>query len=302
MDLITPMRTYVKAVETGSFAAAAEALDVSPQLVGKQIQALEQHLGIRLLNRTTRKQSLTEFGEAFLERARAILEEIDDTERLAASARGEPVGRLRINAPVAFGTRTLAPVLPKYMASFPKVAVDLNLSNHLVNVVEDAYDIVFRVGELADSGLVGRRLGPYLLLLCASPGYLASSAVIRHPSDLAKHECLGFAHSNLRTRWTFTDADGQLLTIPVTSRLMVNQSEPLLSAALAGLGLILQPLELVRGALKEGRLVEVLPEYPSPAPPLSVLYARDRRMTPKLQSFLEFCASEFDEDSLTRRD
>ncbi|WEK33373.1 MAG: LysR family transcriptional regulator [Candidatus Pseudomonas phytovorans] len=301
MDLLTPMRTFLKVAETGSFSATANVLDMSPQLVGKHVQALEQHLGLKLLNRTTRKQSLTEFGEAFLDRARVILDEFEDAERLAESARGKPVGRLRVNAPVTFGNQILAPRLVKFMQAHPAVTVVLTLSNHLVDVVSDGYDVVFRVGDLADSSLIARRLGPYPLVLCAAPSYLATKPSIVHPEDLAKHECLGFTHSELRTHWTFRDTDGASLAVPITSKFMVNQSEPLLTACLAGMGLILQPLELVRTALRSGQLIEVLPDYPPVSPPISVLYSRDRRSTPKLTSFLAFCTAEFTEQVMTTR-
>ncbi len=301
MDLITPMRTFVKAAETGSFAAAADALDLSPQLVGKHVQSLEHHLGVKLLNRNTRRQSLTDFGDAFLERARVILEELEDTERLAETVRGRPVGRLRVNAPVSFGTRTLTPKLVDFMLKNPDITVDLKLTNDLVDVVNDGYDIVFRVGELADSNLIGRQLGNYPLVLCAAPTYLARRGPIDEPPALARHECLGFAHSSLRTRWTFRSANGNDIAIPIRSRFMVNQSEPLLTAALAGLGVILQPLELVRQSLRDGLLQEVLPAYRPVGPPISVLYARDRRVTPKLKSFLDFCVAQFTESTLTER-
>lgn len=171
MDLIVPLRSFAKVAEVGSFAAAADALDLSPQLVGKHVQTLEQHLGVRLLNRTTRKQSLTDFGQAYLARARVILEEVESAEQLAEIARGRPMGRLRISAPVTFGVHALGPAVAAYMRQYPDVQVDLNLPNSLVNVVEDGYDLVFRTGDLADSGLVARRLGPYPLALCAAPGY-----------------------------------------------------------------------------------------------------------------------------------
>lgn len=261
MDLIAPLRTFVKVAEVGSFAAAADALDLSPQLVGKHVQSLEQHLGVRLLNRTTRKQSLTDFGQAYLARARVILEEVEGAEQLAEVARGRPMGRLRVSAPVTFGVHALGPAVVAYLQQYPDVQVDLNLSNSLVDIVEDGFDLVFRTGDLADSGLVARRLGPYPLVLCASPAYLASRPAIVHPADLSRHECLGFAHSIIRTRWSFRDADGSVLSVPVSSRFMVNQAEPLLTAAVGGLGLILQPHEMLAAALARGELVEVLPDY-----------------------------------------
>ena len=301
MDLVVPLRTFAKVAEVGSFAAAAAVLDVSPQLVGKHIQALEQHLGVRLLNRTTRKQSLTDFGQAFLARARVILEEVEGAEQLAEVARGRPMGRLRISAPVTFGVHALGPAVVAYMQAYPDVQVDLNLSNSLVNIVEDGYDLVFRTGDLADSGLVARRLGPYPLVLCAAPGYLASRPPITHPSDLSRHECLGFAHSIIRTRWSFLDADGGVLTVPVSSRFMVNQAEPLLTAAVGGLGLILQPHEMLAAALARGELVEVLPGFVPVSTSINLVYPRDRQLTPKLRSFLDFCVARFNEQSMARR-
>ncbi|MCR1804961.1 LysR family transcriptional regulator [Stenotrophomonas geniculata] len=301
MDLIAPLRTFAKAAEVGSFAAAAEALDLSPQLVGKHIQALEQHLGVRLLNRTTRKQSLTDFGQAYLARARVILEEVEGAEQLAEVARGRPMGRLRISAPVTFGVHALGPAVVAYMQQYPDVQVDLNLSNSLVDIVEDGYDLVFRTGDLADSGLVARRLGPYPLVLCASPGYLASRPAITHPNDLSRHECLGFAHSIIRTRWSFRDADGSVLTVPVSSRFMVNQAEPLLTAAVGGLGLILQPYEMLAAALARGELVEVLPDHVPVSTWINLVYPRDRQLTPKLRSFLDFCVARFTEQTMARR-
>ncbi|MFC6336764.1 LysR family transcriptional regulator [Pseudomonas sp. CCM 7891] len=292
MDRFTTMATFVKAVELGSFSAAADDLNMSPQLVGKQVKALEQHLGVRLLTRTTRKQSLTDFGQQFYERAKVILAEVEEAENLAAETRAVPSGRLRINASVTFGERTLAPRLLEYMAKYPGVSVNLTLSNRLADLVEEGYDVVFRIGELGDSGLKARYLGPYELILCASPQYLAARGPISSLWDLQQHECLGFAYSDGRNEWSFEGPEGRV-DVPISSRFMVNQSEPLLLAALAGLGLILQPSELVEEALKQGTLVRVLTDYRTPSPPISMLYAPDRRITPKLRSFLDFCVQAF---------
>ncbi|KAA0943518.1 LysR family transcriptional regulator [Pseudomonas sp. ANT_H14] len=292
MDRFTTMATFVKAVELGSFSAAADDLNLSPQLVGKQVKALEQHLGVRLLTRTTRKQSLTDFGQQFYERAKVILAEVEEAEGLAAETRAVPSGRLRINASVAFGERTLAPRLLEYMAKYPGVSVNLTLSNRLADLVDEGYDVVFRIGELGDSGLKARYLGPYELILCASPQYLAARGPISSPWDLQQHECLGFAYSDGRNEWSFDGPEGRV-DVPITSRLMVNQSEPLLRAALAGFGLILQPSELVEEALTQGTLIRVLTDYRTPSPPINMLYAPDRRITPKLRSFLDFCVEAF---------
>lgn len=287
MDRLTQMATFVKAVELGSFSAAADDLKLSPQLVGKQVKLLEQHLGVSLLRRTTRRQSLTDFGRAFYPRAKLILADMHAAESLAAAARGTPSGRLRINAPVTFGVRTLAPRLLEYMVRYPQVAVDLTLANELVDIVEDGYDVVFRIGELASSGLKALPLAPYRLVLCAAPAYLARRPPITSPWDLQQHECLGFSYSDGRSDWSFEGAQGRV-DVPITSKLTINQGDPLLAAAVAGLGVVLQPMELVGDALRDGTLVALLPQYPVPASPMNMLYAQDLRMTPKLRSFLDF--------------
>ncbi len=296
MDRLTQMATFVKAVELGSFSAAADELNLSAQLVGKQVKMLEQHLGVSLLNRTTRRQSLTDFGRAFYQRAKMILADMQAAENLAAVTRGTPSGRLRINAPVTFGIRTLAPRLLEYMVRYPQVSVDLTLSNELVDIVDSGYDVVFRIGELASSGLKALSLMDYQLVLCAAPSYLARRPPITSPWDLQQQECLGFAFSDGRSHWSFDGPEGRI-DVPITSRLTINQGDPLLSAAVAGLGVVLQPMELVGDALRDGTLVRLLPQYPSPTSPMHVLYAPDRRMTPKLRSFLDFAVESFGQRS-----
>jgi len=292
MDRLTQMATFVKAVELGSFSAAADDLRLSPQLVGKQVKLLEQHLGLSLLNRTTRRQSLTDFGRAYYERAKLILADVEAAESLAAVTRGTPSGRLRINAPVTFGMRSLSPRLLEYMVRYPQVSVELVLSNDLVDLVTEGYDAVFRTGELTDCGLKALPLAPYGLVLCAAPAYLARRPVLTSPWELAQHECLSFGYADGRSVWHFEGPEGAL-EVPITSRLTINQGEPLLAAAVAGLGVMLQPLELVQDALRDGTLVRVLPEYSAPATPMHVLYAPDRRLTPKLRSFLDFARGAF---------
>ncbi|NWB99621.1 LysR family transcriptional regulator [Pseudomonas gingeri] len=292
MDRLTSMGIFVKTVESGSFTAAAEALQLSPQLVGKHVQVLEQHLGVRLLNRTTRRQSLTDIGQAFYERAKVILSEVEAAESLVAQKRALPSGRLRINAPVSFGMHTLAPRLPEYLEAFSQITVELTLSNRTIDLIDEGYDAVFRVGELSDSGLIALPLAPYRLVLCAAPSYLATRPPLKTPMDLQHHECLGFMHTELRTHWSFDGPEGRV-SVPVSGRFMVDHGEPLLCAAVAGIGLMLQPLELVKDELESGQLVIVLPEYQAPVRPLHIVYAPDRRMTPKLRSFLDFATQTF---------
>lgn len=292
MDRLLSMTVFAKAVELGSFSAAAEAFRMSPQLVGKHVHMLEQHLGVRLLNRTTRRQHLTEIGASYYEKVKLILAEVESAEGLAAESKARPSGRLRINAPVSFGIHALMPKLARYMAAYPEVQVEVSLANRYVDALEEGADAVFRVGELSDSSRIARQLAPYRLILCAAPAYLERYPPIKSPPDLARHECLGFAYTELRTHWSFDGPDGRV-TVPVSGRLMIDSGEALLMAARAGMGVLLQPAELIEPELEAGRLVRLLPRYRAPDRPLHLLYAPDRQMTPKLRSFIEFAVAAF---------
>jgi DNA-binding transcriptional LysR family regulator len=299
MDRLLSMTVFARAVELGSFSAAGEAMHMSSQLVGKHVQTLEHHLGVRLLNRTTRRHHLTEIGASYYERVKVILAEVESAEGLAAETRAVPRGRLRINAPVTFGVHGLAPRLPEYLTANPEVTVDLSLSNGYVDAIEEGFDIVFRIGELADSSLIARELAPYQLVLCAAPAYLERHPPIRTPLDLSAHECVGFSHTELRTHWTLEGPDGRV-TVPVSGRFMANHGEAMLAVAIAGMGIMLQPLELVRAELDAGRLVRVLPAYSTPTRPMHILYAPDRRLTPKLRSFIDFAVGAFGREAATK--
>lgn len=292
MDRLTAMEVFVHAVDAGSFSAAGDILDMSPQLVGKHVQRLEDHLGVKLLHRTTRRQSLTGFGAAYYERACVILADIAAAEILAAEARALPTGRLRINAPVSFGIFTLAPRLPEFMRNNPKVVVDLNLNNRNVDLVEEGFDVAFRVGDLPDSGLMAKRLAPYRLALCAAPSYLAGAPPLNTPADLAGHACLVYAHTELQKRWTFDGPEGRV-SVEISGSFIADHGEPILAAARAGLGVILQPVELVAADLAAGRLLTLLPDYKVPTRPLHLIYAPDRQATPKLRAFIGFATEEF---------
>lgn len=292
MDRLLSMAVFAKAVELGSFSAAGNALEMSSQLVGKHVQMLEQHLGVRLLNRTTRRQHLTDIGREFYERTKGILADVEAAEGLAAETRATPRGRLRINAPVTFGIHALSPTLPEYLNAHPEVTLELSMSNRRVDVIDEGYDLVFRIGELTDSGLIARPLAPYRLILCAAPGYLVARGPIDTPHDLSHQECLGFLHPELSKRWTLIGPEGAV-TVPVTGRLMVDSGEALMAAAVSGMGVLLQPAEIVEPYIASGQLVTLLPEYSAPTRPMHIVYAPDRRMTPKLRSFIEFVIANF---------
>jgi len=286
------MQAFVKTVETGSLTSAGDMLDMSPQLVGKYVRALEQHLGVKLLHKTTRRQHLTDIGEAFYQRAKFILSEMEEAESLAAESHIEPIGILRINSPITFGIKALTPALKAYAKRFPRVKIELTISNRYVDMIEEGYDAIFRVGELPDSSLIARSLKPYQLVLCATPAYLAGTAPINTPDDLEQHQCLSFAHTELRDKWTFI-RDNESIVVPISSQITIDSGEALLELALQDGGIILQPSESVAKHLDDGSLVPILTDYTIPSRPMHMLYAPDRRMTPKLRSFIDFCLEEF---------
>lgn len=292
MDRLASMEVYAKAVEAGSFSAAADALSMSSQMVGKHVRLLEDHLGVKLINRTTRRQSVTELGRSFYDRVRTILAEVEAAEALAAESRAAPRGQLRVNAPVTFGAHELAQVLPSFLAAYPEVDVELTLADRVVDLIDEGYDAIFRVGPLADSGLMARSLRPHAMLLCAAPAYVEARDRPKVPADLKAHECLGFAHGVTRAQWCFTGPEG-IETVEVSCRFIANNGQALLTAALAGLGILLQPVPLVRDEIEAGRLVTLLPGFTPLARPMHILYAPDRRITPKLRSFIDFAVEQF---------
>jgi DNA-binding transcriptional LysR family regulator len=294
MDRLTSMAIFVKAAETGSFAATGVALGLSSQLIGKHIRFLEASFGMRLINRTTRRQSLTEAGRAFYERSKAVLAEVEAAEALADNLQAVPRGKLRVNAPVSFGTYSLIPMLALYLREHPDVSVDVTLTDRVVDMIEEGYEAVIRVAPLPDSRLIARPLAPYRLVACASPAYLSERGTPQHPADLAAHECLGFAYWTrpADSVWEFTSAHGTQ-AVRVKSRMSINNGQALREAAIEGLGIILQPCDMLRGDLASGRLVRVLPDYEPPSRPMHLLLAPDRRPTPKLRSFIDFVVRTF---------
>lgn len=292
MDRFTSIAIFTRAAEQGSFTAAAETLNMSPQLVGKHVSSLEQHLGVRLINRTTRHHSLTDAGRDFYDRAKSILAELEAAEKFAEVTRAIPRGRLRINAPVTFGIHALSGLLPQYLSQNPEVNVELTLGNRMVDLIDEGFDVVFRVGELSDSGLKSRMLRPYTLIACAAEKYLQNAPPLNHPDDLRSHECLIFSHTVLRTHWDFVTEEG-IIQVPVSGRLTLDSGEALMQATCAGQGIALQPAELVMPLLASGKLLPVLQEYPVPARKLQLLYAPDRRLTPRMRSFIDFATEHF---------
>ncbi|WP_459873402.1 LysR substrate-binding domain-containing protein [Halomonas shantousis] len=289
------MAIFVRTADLGSFTAAAAEFGLSTQMVSKHVMTLEQRLGSRLLHRTTRRQSLTEIGRIYHERCQAILAEVEAAEALTEQARAVPRGRLRINAPVTFGSQALVPLITRYLRDYPEVEVDLALSDRLVDPIEEGYEAVIRLGPISDSTtLVARPLAPYRLIACASPAYLAERGEPLTPEDLVEHECLGFAYwsGTLGRQWRFSRGSCSY-DAPVSGRLYINDWKGLLRAALEGFGITLGYEAALAEELAAGRLVRLLPGYDGPSRPMHLLYATDQRMTPKLRHFIDDVVTAF---------
>lgn len=286
------MSVFVRVVALGGFAAAAREADISPTMVAKHVRSLEALLGSRLLNRSTRRQSLTEVGALYYERCKKLLSEVEAAESSVGQLQAAPRGTLRITAPVTFGTRRLAPALADFLERYPEVNVELTLNDRVADLIDEGFEAAVRVGPLADSRLVARPLHPYRSMLCASPQYLRRKGRPTSPKDLTAHDCLGFSVAGLRGRWRFIDG-GDEQTVTFTPRLRANNGEALRQAALAGIGIVLQPEVLLADDVKDRSLVRLLPKWRLPERPLHLVYVRDRQATPKLQCFIEFVLQRF---------
>lgn len=285
MDRLRSMEVFVSAVERGSFSAAARELDLSPVMVGKYVRQLETHLGAQLLQRNTRAQSLTDAGRRFYDESRKVLEQLALAEASVESLRAEPRGRLRITAATTLGACVIAPLAAEYQNGHPQVRIDLDLSNSVVDLVDEGFDVAVRIGDLdADLNLVARPIGLYRMAICASPDYLARHGTPRTLDELAEHRCLGHSVWDRRNGWRLTGESRW----PEDTTFLCNDGLALRQAALHGAGLLLQPSILVADDLAAGRLVSVLEDATPAGRPVHALYRQDRQPLPKIRSFVGF--------------
>ncbi len=291
-DRLQRLMVFTRIVDCGSFTAAADQLSMSRAAVSKHLMALEDRLGVRLLNRTTRRCSLTEAGQAFYERGRQILSDLDEAEREAGQTGMRPRGLLKVNAPMTFGTMHLAPAVPAYLEAWPDVSIDMTLNDRVVDLLEEGFDVAVRIGRLADSSLVARRLAPCRMLACAAPAYLARRGRPRVPHELGLHDCLGYAYASNRETWEFAAPDGPL-QVRIKGRLRVNNGEALVAAAVAGLGIVMTPSFMASAELADGRLVPVLGDWPSPERGIYAVWPHGRHLSAKVRSFVDFLAGRF---------
>jgi len=286
MDKLRCMEVMVAVAEAGSFTAAADRLEISAVMVGKHIRQLEAHLGARLLQRSTRKQSLTDVGVAYYEDCKRVLEQVRWAESAVERSRAAPQGLLRVSAPVTLGSQVIAPLVARYLQQHEKVRVDLQLTDSVVDLAGEAIDAAIRIGHVTDENLVARPLRPYRMVIAAAPSYLKKRGTPRKAADLAHHDCLSHSVWQRRIEWTLQDGNDTLLW-PEQARLVCNQGDGLRTAALQGLGLVMQPEVLLADDLASGRLRQVLPHCLPPARPVHLVYGADRRQLPKLSHFIE---------------
>jgi DNA-binding transcriptional LysR family regulator len=293
MPDLSAMAVFARVVERESFTRAAQDLGLSKSAVSKQVRRLEDGLGVRLLNRTTRRLSLTEAGTAFYEGCQKALSEAEAAEQAVTHLAMAPRGVLRVNAPMSFGFLHVGPALPDFLSACPELSLDLTLNDRMVDLVEEGYDMAVRIGVLPDSSLVARRLAPCRLLPCAAPDYLAARGRPALPEELGRHDCLVYSYRSGGLQWHFRGPEG-VRRIKVAGRLRVNNGDALLAAALGGLGVALLPSFIAGEALRAGRLERLLPGWrEAEEPSVYAVYPAGRNLSPKVRVLVDFLAARF---------
>lgn len=294
MDRWSAMQAFARVVESGSFVAAAERLGTSTSSLSRQISELEQHLGARLLNRTTRRLSLTESGQSFYERTVALLGDLAEAEALVGQAAVAPRGTLRLTCSHNMAQKRVAPAIAAFVERYPDVKFEMVVSDRLIDLVDEGFDLAIRVGQVGSDRLVARRLGSMTLIACAAPQYLQRRPAPMSPMDLTTHNLLTYAYASTPRSWRFTDSSGQAQEVRVTTgSLHANSGDALVAAAVAGLGIICEPDFLVADPIADGRLTRVLPDFDAVSGDIWAVYPSRRHLSLKVRLFVDFIADSF---------
>jgi DNA-binding transcriptional LysR family regulator len=288
-ERLTGLIAFARSASLGSYTAAARALSVSPSAVSKSVQRLEQHLGLSLFTRTTRSLTLTPEGRDLHERALRLLQQAEEIEQAAMAARAEPAGTLKVTAPLPIGVHLLAPALPRFRDRHPKLAIDLRLGDQVADIIDEGIDVAIRVGDLADSRLISRRLAPHRLCAFASPDYLARRGVPQHPDELVDHECVNFRYqsSGLALRWPFRIGE-RVVEITPNPGITVDVSDAVAAALAAGGGIGISPTYIAAPYIARGMLVPILAEFAVDRFAVTALWPESRRGSPNVRAFLAF--------------
>ncbi len=292
MDKLQAMQLFVRVVDTGSYTAAADQMEISRALASKLVQSLEELLGVRLLHRTTRKLSLTEAGQRYYQRVSEILGNLNEAEALASELQAEPRGRLRVSAPMSFAIHHLGSAVAEFQQRHPRIELELTLNDRQVDLVDEGFDMAVRIARLADSSLVARRIAPCRLLLLASPAYLARVGAPQHPQDLAAHNYLSYTLAARRDEIVLVN-EGERHTVNLGGSLRVNNGDVIASAAVAGLGICLSPSFLIWQRVRRGELVPVLPQWQIPDIGVYAVHPAGRTLPAKTRSFIDFLVERF---------
>lgn len=293
MDRFEEMSTFVRVVDTGSLSAAAQRMDIAKSAVSRRLADLESRLGVQLLNRTTRRINLTESGRQFYQRCQSILAELEDSEQQVADVHTKLSGTIRIAAPLSFGIQHLSPVLDDFLKEHPELNLDLNLNDHMTNLMDEGVDLGIRIGTLQDSSLVARRLAPSRLVLCASPAYLRQYGEPQHPEDLKHH--MGLSYSNVPDSqlWKFIQPDGSQISVQVPIRMRANNGDVLLQAAIDDLGIIASTTFIAYKAINSGKLKAILCDYKIKEVAVYAIYPAQRHLPTRVRVLIDYLAECF---------
>lgn len=290
MDLLASMKMYAAVVDGGSFAAAASRLGVSRAMVSKQVQKLEEHLGTRLMNRTTRRSSMTETGRAFYERSVQILADIEEAEQIASQLTTRPQGVLRVTIPLSYGQHRLANIIGAYTQAYPMVQLDISLSDRKADLVEEGFDVAIRIGALPQSDLIAKKLSAVYNIACAAPAYLDRHGTPATPADLGQHACLAYSLTGSGADWRFESSSGPVI-IAISGPIKADNGDIIRLAAVAGAGIAFQPGFIVDDDIAAGRLVRVLPGWQSAQLGVYAVYPSRKHLSAKVRTFVDFLAA-----------
>jgi DNA-binding transcriptional LysR family regulator len=296
MDKFKEMQAFVAVAESGSFVKAADQLETSKAAVSRYVAQLEERLGVRLMQRTTRRLSLTDEGHAFLAHCKETLALIHDAEEEIQNKRNSPTGLIRINAPLTFGILHLAPLWGKFTALYPQVRLEVTLADRVVDLVEEGYDLAVRVASLPSSTLISRKLASTSLVVCASPKYLKGKAKPQHPYDLKDHSVISYSYLATGDEWVFLGPDGEV-RVKTHPKIHTNNGDTCRGAALAHQGVILQPTFIVGHDIQKGDLVELLPQFKSVELGIYAVYPSRKLVSPRIRALVDFLVKEFEQVS-----
>lgn len=293
MRRFSDLEAFIAVVEAGSFTAAAERLDTAKSAVSRRVTALEERLGVQLLRRTTRRLNLTETGRSFYEHSARILADLDEAEAAVLQQHGELRGKLRIALPLSFGARHMYRPIAEFSRKHPRVDFDLDLNDRRIDLIAEGVDLALRIGRLADSTLIARRLFEARTVVCASPAYLEQRGTPRTPDDLLDHDCLAYSNLPDPTKWVCTDGEGARHAVDVPVTMMASSGDFLCAAAKEGLGIAMQPTFIAGELISSGELQTVLADYQWPVTPAYAIYPPTRHLSYRVREFIDFLAEYF---------